>query len=134
MKEQQKNLRSYILPARIANVSMFVLTIVDGMFVGNGVGTDALGAVNLAMPYVMIVSAISVLLNIGGVAVTAVRPGRGDVDGANQAFMHVLAAIAVVFAALSVVGTVFAREIAVLLGANDTFCGMRRNRRSFRRK
>lgn len=134
MKEQQKNLRSYILPALIGNVSIFFLTIVDGMFVGNGVGTDALGAVNLAMPYVMIVSAISVLLNIGGVAVTAVRPGRGDVDGANQAFMHVLAAIAVVFAALSVVGTVFAREIAVLLGANDTFCGMRRNRRSFRRK
>lgn len=124
MKEQQKNLRSYILPALIGNVSIFFLTIVDGMFVGNGVGTDALGAVNLAMPFVMIVSAISVLLNIGGVAVTAVRLGRGDTDGANQAFMHVLTAIVAAFAVLSVAGTVFAREIAVMLGSNDTFLDM----------
>lgn len=38
---------------------MFILTIVDGMFVGNGVGTDELGAVSLAMPFVMLVGAFS---------------------------------------------------------------------------
>lgn len=57
----------------LANISMFILTIVDGMFVGNGVGTDALGAVSLAMPFVMFLGAVSVLFNIGGVAVAAVR-------------------------------------------------------------
>ena len=51
---------------------MFILTIVDGMFVGNGVGTDALGAVSLAMPFVMLIGAFSVLFNIGGVTVAAV--------------------------------------------------------------
>ncbi len=49
MHEQRKNLYHYIIPALLGNISMFILTIVDGMFVGNGVGTDALGAVSLAM-------------------------------------------------------------------------------------
>lgn len=88
MSVQSKNLRKYIIPSMVSNAAFFVLTIVDGMFVGNGVGIDALGAVSLAMPFVMLVGAISVLFTIGGVAVAAVRFGRGDDEGANQSFMH----------------------------------------------
>lgn len=53
MREQRKNLIHYIIPALLANISMFILTVVDGMFVGNGVGTDALGAVSLALTFVL---------------------------------------------------------------------------------
>lgn len=88
MSEQSKNLKKYIIPAMLANVSFFILTIIDGMFVGNGVGTDALGAVNLALPFVMIINVFAVLFNIGGITVTAIRMGRGDIEGANQAFLH----------------------------------------------
>ena len=73
MSEQSKNLKKYIIPAMLANVSFFILTIIDGMFVGNGVGTDALGAVNLALPFVMIINVFAVLFNIGGITVTAIR-------------------------------------------------------------
>ena len=69
MSEQSKNLKKYIIPAMLANVSFFILTIIDGMFVGNGVGTDALGAVNLALPFVMIINVFAVLFNIGGITV-----------------------------------------------------------------
>ena len=81
MSEQSKNLKKYIIPAMLANVSFFILTIIDGMFVGNGVGTDALGAVNLALPFVMIINVFAVLFNIGGITVTAIRMGRGDIEG-----------------------------------------------------
>ena len=62
MTEQRKNLRKYIIPAMIGNLSFFILTIVDGMFVGNGVGPDALGAVSLAMPFVNLIWALSAVL------------------------------------------------------------------------
>ena len=124
MSTQSKNLRKYIVPAMISNAAFFVLTIVDGMFVGNGVGIDALGAVSIAMPYVMLVGAISVLFTIGGVAVAAVRLGRGDDEGANQAFMHSTAAIIGVFALLTIAGTAFSDQVATILGANETFHGM----------
>lgn len=124
MREQRKKLIHYIIPAMLANISMFILTIVDGMFVGNGVGTDALGAVSLAMPFVMFLGAISVLFNIGGVAVAAVRFGRGDNNGANQAFMHSLSVNAATFSVISVLGIVFSDKIAAYLGANNTYLSM----------
>lgn len=124
MNEQRRNLIHYIIPALLGNISMFILTIVDGMFVGNGVGTDALGAVSLAMPFVMLVGAFSVLFNIGGVAVAAVRFGRGDNKGANQAFMHALTINAIIFAVISVLGIVFSEKIAGYLGANSTYLTM----------
>ena len=124
MHEQRKKLIRYIIPAMFANISMFILTIVDGMFVGNGVGTDALGAVSLAMPFVMLVGAFSVLFNIGGVAVAAVRFGRGDNEGANQAFMHALTINAILFSVISVNGIIFSERIAKYLGANSTYLSM----------
>lgn len=124
MSIQSKNLKKYIIPSIISNAAFYVLTIVDGMFVGNGVGTDALGAVNIAIPFVMIIGAISSLFATGGVAVAAVRFGRGDSDGANDAFMHSLLADAVVFSILSIIGMVYSDNIAALLGANDTYLDM----------
>ena len=124
MTEQRKNLRKYILPAMIGNLSFFVLTIVDGIFVGNGVGPDALGAVSLAMPFVNMVWALSTLFNIGGVTVASVRLGRGDVEGANLAFMHSLSANLAVFSVISVTGMLMSGNIARLLGANETYLQM----------
>lgn len=124
MSIQSKNLKKYIVPSIISNAAFYILTIVDGMFVGNGVGTDALGAVNIAFPFVMIIGAISSLFATGGVAVAAVRFGRGDSDGANDAFMHSLLADLVVFSVLFVVGMVFSDKIALLLGANDNYLDM----------
>lgn len=124
MTQQRKNLRKYILPAMIGNLSFFVLTIVDGMFVGNGVGPDALGAVSLAMPFVNLIWALSTLFNIGGVAVASVRLGRGDTEGANLAFMHALSANLSVFSVISVTGMLLHEKIAQLLGANETYLKM----------
>ena len=42
------------------------------------------------MPFVMTVNALFMLTTIGGITVTAIRLGRGDHAGANQAFMHSL--------------------------------------------
>lgn len=122
--EQRKNLRKYIIPAMVGNLSFFVLTIVDGMFVGNGIGADALGAVSIAMPFVNFVWALSTLFNIGGVAVASVRLGRKDVEGANKAFMHALSANIAVFSIIGAAGMLLSEEIALLLGANETYLQM----------
>ena len=90
MNSRSKNLTKYVLPTVIGNCCFFLFTIIDGIFVGHGVGTDALGAVNLVMPFVMTVNALFMLTTIGGITVTAIRLGRGDHAGANQAFMHSL--------------------------------------------
>ncbi|MFR6424161.1 MAG: MATE family efflux transporter [Oscillospiraceae bacterium] len=90
---------------------------------GQGVGTDALGAVNLVWPFVMVLNAIVMLTVVGGVTVSAVRIGRGDITGANQAFMHSLAGTLTVAVVMMLVGTCLTSEIATLLGANRRITG-----------
>ena len=124
LNEQRKNLAKYIVPAMVSNLGFFILTIVDGMFVGNGIGPDALGAVSLAMPFANIVWTVVTLFNIGGGTVASVRLGRGDVDGANQVFMHSLLANIVILSAVSSAGMLFPQQIAVILGANETYLSM----------
>ena len=48
----------------ISNLSFFILNIVDGIFVGNGVGIDALGAISLALPWLMVGNAVAILFTM----------------------------------------------------------------------
>ena len=119
--QRRKNLCKYVIPTVLSSVSYFLFTIVDGIFVGRGVGTNALGAVNIAFPFVMVVCAAFMLTTIGGVTVVAIRLGRGDAKGANAAFMHSLSLTAGIAVLLFLAGTLLTDGICTLLGANDTF-------------
>lgn len=127
MQARTKTLIHYTVPMILSSVCFFLYTIIDGIFVGNGVGLNALGAVNIAMPFLMIVNAFFLLTSIGGTTVTAIRLGRGDVPGANQAFLHALAATIVISALLMIAGVFFPGKLATLLGANATFHTMVRD-------
>lgn len=119
-----KNLFKYVLPTMLGSVSFFLFTIVDGIFVGQGIGTNALGAVNLMMPFVMVVNALFQLATIGGVTVVAIRFGRKDYDGANAVFMHALSCVCFISFLLCIVGTCLTGYVCRLLGTTDTYYSM----------
>ncbi|MCM1124988.1 MAG: MATE family efflux transporter [Lachnospiraceae bacterium] len=121
LSHQAKNVCKYVFPAMLSNVCFFLFSVVDGIFVGQGIGSNALGAVNIVYPIVMVVGALLMLATIGGVTITAVRLGRGDEKGANTAFMHSMLLTLFIGAFFTVIGVFFARPICVLLGAGDTF-------------
>ena len=123
MKQQNKNLIKYLIPAVIGQICFFLFTIVDGIFVGNGVGENALGAINICMPFVMTVNALYMLITVGGVTIYAVRTGRNDHDGANQAFMHALTLMLGLGVLLTVIGTTLSKPLGYLFGANETYIG-----------
>ena len=125
MKESRaKLILKYVLPTILSQCAFFLFTIIDGIFVGHGVGPDGLGAVNLAQPLVMVIGAAFMLTTIGGVTITAIRIGRKDYEGANQAFMHAIVSTLVVAAFFTLVGTLFTRQLAVLLGAEGDYVKM----------
>jgi len=123
MKQQNKNLINYLIPAVIGQICFFLFTIVDGIFVGNGVGENALGAVNICMPFVMTVNALYMLITMGGVTIYAVRTGREDHEGANQAFMHSLVLMLGLGIILTIAGTALSKPLGYLFGANETYIG-----------
>ncbi len=121
---RKKELFKYVMPAILTNTCIFLFTIIDGIFVGRGVSSDALGAVNIAMPLVMIATAINMLAAIGGVTVAAVRLGRGDKNGANQAFMHSLTANFIFAAIMTAICVGFTEPLARMLGAEAQYIPM----------
>lgn len=121
MKPQTKNVIQYVVPSVLGSCAFFLFTTVDTIFVGRGVGPDALGAVSLTAPFVMLLNALVLLATVGGATVTAVRLGRGDTDGANKAFMHSMLCTVVISAIICAVGIFLTEPVMRLLGANDTY-------------
>lgn len=123
-RSRTKTLLKYVLPAILTNACIFLFTIIDGIFVGRGIGSSALGAVNIAMPFVMIATALNMLTSIGGVTVTAIRLSRHDSEGANQAFMHSLTANFLIAVVITLLGTVCATPLCRMLGADEAYLPM----------
>ncbi len=99
-------------------------TMVDGFFVARYEGELALSAVNIAMPYINGLFGLAILFSVGTQTVVGVELGKGNVDRARQIFTFVTIAMAVFATAITLVSTLFAREIAILLGASELIMSM----------
>lgn len=108
-------------PAILSNACVFLFSVVDGIFVGNGAGSQALGAVNLALPFVLLAQALNAMASIGGVTITAIRFGRGDKAGAQNAFMHSLTLNFIVGIFITLCGSGFTGIVCGLLGASESY-------------
>ena len=104
-------LDSYHLPATGRNILRFALptivmtpitvfntfyTMVDGLFVSNLIGTDALSAINLTAPAIGLITAVSGMLAAGGSAVVMKKMGEGREPEACQDFTLLILTNAVV--------------------------------------
>lgn len=103
------------------SIAMMIFTsiygVVDGFFVSNFAGKTPFSAVNLIMPFLMIVATVGFMFGTGGTAIVALNFGEGHREKANglfSLFVYVAFALGVVFAIL---GIVFIRPVAILLGA-----------------
>lgn len=109
----------FTLPSIAMMIFTSVYSVVDGFFVSNFAGKTPFAAVNLIMPFLMIVATVGFMFGTGGTAIVAKTFGEGDKEKANRyfsLFVYVAFALGVVFAIL---GIVFIRPISALLGAKD---------------
>lgn len=110
-----------VAPAILANACVFLFSVVDGIFVGQGAGMQALGAVNIALPFVLIVQALNAMASIGGVTITAIRFGSGDKEGAQNAFMHAATINGIVGCLVVLIGCGFTEPVCRMLGATGNY-------------
>ncbi len=71
-------------------VFMSFYTMVDGLFVSNLIGTDALSAINLTAPVIQLVTAISTMLATGGSAVIMKKMGERKSEEAKEDFTFLI--------------------------------------------
>ena len=125
MNAKAKSLIGNILPALGGLFVTYLYNVVDGIFVGRGVGSAALGAVNIAVPFITFVVALTAMFPMGGATIVAIRMGRGDKEGANHAFMTAFSLTLLMSAVLMTVGMVFSQQIVDESGAKSLSAEMR---------
>lgn len=107
----------FTLPIIGMMICTSIYSVAGGFFVSNFAGKTPFAAVNLIMPFLMILSTIGLMFGTGGSAIVAKTFGEGDREIGNQyfsLFIYTAGFLGVLFA---ISGIVFLRPIAVLLGA-----------------
>lgn len=95
-----------------------MFNVVDGIFVGRGVGSDALAAVNIAAPVFMIATGISLMLGSGVSVVAAVHLSKGNVKAANINVTQAFTVGLLLMAILAVVVMLFPEATCRLFGGS----------------
>ena len=85
-----KNILKFAVPTIAMTVFMSFYTMVDGLFVSNLIGTNALSAINLTAPVIQLVTAISTMLATGGSAVIMKKMGEQKTDEAKEDFTFLI--------------------------------------------
>ncbi|WMJ22502.1 MATE family efflux transporter [Paludicola sp. MB14-C6] len=108
---------SYLIPTIISMITNSVYCVVDVMFVGVCVGSEALAAFNIAMPIFTLFSCIGLMLGIGGATTISVLIGQGDKTNVNKVFSFSVYASILSGAIISIFSLCFPELCARLLGA-----------------
>lgn len=85
-----KNIFKFAVPTIAMTVFMSFYTMVDGLFVSNLIGTNALSAINLTAPIIQLVTAISTMLATGGSAVIMKKMGEQKTEEAKEDFTFLI--------------------------------------------
>lgn len=114
-----KKLFRFTLPTITMMIFTSIYGVVDGFFVSNFAGKTSFAAINLVMPFVMILGGMGFMVGTGGTALVSRVLGEGDKDKANRYFSMMIYLTLILGVVLSIFGVVFMRPIAEFLGATD---------------
>ena len=102
---------------------MMILTsiygVIDGLFVSNFAGKTPFAAINLIMPFIMILGGMGFMLGTGGTALVSKIVGENDREKANKTFTMVIVFAVILGALLTAVGMCVVRPVSYLFGATE---------------
>lgn len=112
-----KKLLQFTMPSIAMMVFISIYGVVDGFFVSNFVGKTPFAALNLIFPFIMVLASFGFMFGAGGSALVAKTLGQKQNEKANMQFSLIVYVSIALGIILAVLGVVFARPVAILLGA-----------------
>ncbi len=104
---------------------------IDGIFLGNFVGPNAMASVNLVQPFTQVIIGFSMIISIGSLSFIGRSLGEGNNEKAQNIFKTSFIFMLAIAIIISIIGFLFSDSIAVLLGANDVLIESVSNYRIF---
>lgn len=101
----------------MALTALFV--IVDGIFVGRGIGSEALAAVNIVVPIFTIMTGVGLMFGMGAAILAAISLSKGKRQAANQVATLAFGVSSLIMAIYTIVAVCIPDKIVVLFGAPE---------------
>lgn len=113
----------FVIPSVIMMIFTSIYGVVDGFFVSNYVGKTEFAAVNLIMPFPMLLGGFGFMIGTGGSALVSMTLGEGKKKEANEIFSMLIKVTIAAGIILSIFGIIFIKDIAILMGATEDLLG-----------
>lgn len=109
----------YAMPAIVAMAASSVYNIIDGIFIGQGVGAAAIMGLALTMPVMSLTGAFGAMVGVGGSTLMSVRLGQHDYEAAKKILGNVLIMNVVMGLSLQVLLQLTLEPVLRFFGASD---------------
>ncbi|CEO09412.1 MATE family efflux transporter [Paraclostridium sordellii] len=109
----------FCIPAIISMIIAGMQTIIDGIFVGKILGSNAMASVNISIPFMQLIIGLSMVISVGAQSYIGLNLGDKKIEKAQNAFKTSTIVIFILGILITLIGILFNKEVALILGAND---------------
>ena len=112
--------RKIFIPTLLGMLSMSAVTAIDGAYVGHGIGSDGIAAINICIPLLMFFTGIGLMSGAGVSVVASIQLSRGKEKAAQLNVSQALLFVTVIGLAVSVPVIIWPSETGRFLGASES--------------
>lgn len=112
--------RKIFVPTLLGMVSWSALTVVDGIFVGWGAGSNGIAAINISFPLFLFITGFALMVGMGASVVSSIHLSQNNVKAARLNVSQAVWFATAVSVLFIVAVELFSYKISYLLGASDT--------------
>lgn len=111
--------RKLFFPTLFGMLSMSAVTAIDGIFIGHGIGSDGIAAVNICIPLLMVFTGAGLMFAIGCSVAASIALAKGKIKRARLNITQSLLFVVAVTLFFSVLMMFYLEKTAYLLGASE---------------
>lgn len=111
--------KRYFIPTLLGMLSISAVTAVDGIFVGHGVGSDGIAAINILIPVFMLFTGVGLMMGAGCSVVASIHLSHGKEKAARINVTQAMIFVTLFAVVLSTLILIFPDRTALMLGSSQ---------------
>lgn len=111
--------RRLFIPTVFGMLCLSALTTVDGIFVGHGVGSDGIAAVNICIPLLLVLQGIGLMAGAGCSVMASIALAHHKPRSARAFVTNAMVFVTLIALIVMMVVFIFPDQVAYLLGTSD---------------
>ena len=108
------------IPASIGILVMSLNILIDTVFVGQWIGSEAIAAINVVLPVSFFIAALGMSIGVGGGSIISRSLGENNITKAEETFGNQIALTLILTILLVIFGLLYTNQIIPLFGGKGT--------------